>query len=66
MSGAAQLFGSNVNDGERTLMVELADARELSERLAALLELGAIVQSVTPADDLEHRVRAALQPEQRP
>ena len=65
VNGAAQLFGSNVNDGDRTLIVELADARELSERLAALLELGAIVQSVTPADDLEHRVRTALQPEQR-
>jgi ABC-2 type transport system ATP-binding protein len=66
VSGAAQLFGTTVNDAERSFVVELADARELSQRLAALLELGAIVESVTPADDLEHRVRTALQPDRRP
>jgi ABC-2 type transport system ATP-binding protein len=65
VSGAAQLFGSTAPESERTFVVELADARELSQRLAALLELGAIVESVTPADDLEQRVRAALQPERR-
>ncbi len=63
--GAARLFGLADADTETTLTFELADARELSTRLAALLALGAIVQSVQPADGLEERVRAALQPEPR-
>ncbi|MEX2281637.1 MAG: ABC transporter ATP-binding protein [Gemmatimonadota bacterium] len=63
VAGAAQLLGLSKSETEKVFTVELADARELSARLAALLDLGAIVESVTPADGLEERVRAALQPE---
>ena len=43
-------------------IVEVADAAELSHRLAALLDSGAIVHAVTPAiDDLEARVRNRLE-----
>jgi ABC-type multidrug transport system ATPase subunit len=61
--GAAQLLGLPAAETDTVFTVELADARELSARLAALLELGAIIEAVTPADGLEERVRAALLPE---
>ncbi len=48
-------------DGATAYHVEVADAAELSTRLAALLDAGAIVASVTPAaEPLETRVRRAL------
>ncbi|HSL72700.1 MAG TPA: ABC transporter ATP-binding protein [Longimicrobiales bacterium] len=52
------------SDG-RSLIVTVTDANDLSARLAALLAAGAIVESVTPADRLEQRVRAALDREPR-
>jgi ABC-2 type transport system ATP-binding protein len=64
VAGAAELPGIHAAD-ERALLVDVADARELTARLAALLALGAIVQSVQPADRVEERVRAALGPESR-
>jgi ABC-type multidrug transport system ATPase subunit len=49
----------------RTLIATVSDANDLSARLAALLAAGAIIESVTPADRLEERVRAALDREPR-
>lgn len=59
-------------DGEATggavaYHVEVGDAAELSARLAALLEGGAVIVSVTPAaEGLEDRVRRALGEEVAP
>jgi ABC-type multidrug transport system ATPase subunit len=45
-----------------TAIVTVADARELSNRLAALLDRGAVVTAVTPLDaGLEERVRKRLE-----
>ena len=54
--------GQNVAAGERRVYtVSAADPAELSRRLAALIELGGVVVSVTPATEaLETRVRRAL------
>lgn len=47
---------------DATYLVDVADAAELSHRLAALLDAGGIVRSVVPlADDLETRVRQRLE-----
>ncbi|HEX7120112.1 MAG TPA: ABC transporter ATP-binding protein [Longimicrobiales bacterium] len=47
--------------GTTTYHVTVADATELSTRLAALLDAGAVVAAVTPAaEPLEDRVRRAL------
>jgi ABC-2 type transport system ATP-binding protein len=45
----------------RPITVTVADAAELSHRLAALLEAGAIVRSVVPEAGLEERVRRRLE-----
>jgi len=46
----------------REFLVQTADASELSHRLAALLDSGAIVHAVTPVtEDLETRVRQRLE-----
>lgn len=48
--------------GDGGVLVEVADAGELSHRLAALLESGAVVHSVVPVTgDLEARVRQRLE-----
>jgi ABC-type multidrug transport system ATPase subunit len=52
-------------ENQRVFTVTVLDAHDLSTRLAALLALGAVVESVQPADGLEERVRAALEPERR-
>jgi ABC-2 type transport system ATP-binding protein len=50
--------------GTRSFRVRVAGPGELSERLAALLAIGAVVRAVGPAQDpLEERVRAALERE---
>lgn len=49
-------------DGPRELLVEVGDAGELSQRLAALLDTGATVHEVVPLSaDLESRVRERLE-----
>jgi ABC-2 type transport system ATP-binding protein len=56
--------GAPDGDGPVTYLVHVADAKELSTRLAALLEAGAVVAEVTPVGEpLEERVRRALDPE---
>ena len=58
--GAAVVEGA----GPMTYQVQVADAAELSARLAALLDAGAVIAAVTPAGEpLEERVRRALDPE---
>lgn len=50
--------------GPATYLVHVADAKELSTRLAALLDAGAVVAEVTQVGEpLEERVRRALDPE---
>lgn len=56
--------GSAHDAGPTTYRVHVADAEELSTRLAALLDAGAVVAAVTPATEpLEERVRRALDSE---
>ncbi|MGH7469004.1 MAG: ABC transporter ATP-binding protein [Longimicrobiales bacterium] len=50
-------------DGQRAFVILVRDTHDLSARLAALLALGAIVESVVPADGLEQRVRDAFRTE---
>jgi ABC-2 type transport system ATP-binding protein len=45
----------------RPVMVTVADAAELSHRLAALLQAGGIVRAVSPEGGLEDRIRRTLQ-----
>jgi ABC-type multidrug transport system ATPase subunit len=47
-------------DDSRVFTVAVRDTHELSARLAALLELGGVIEAVQPADSLEDRVRDAL------
>jgi ABC-type multidrug transport system ATPase subunit len=53
---APDVFPGAVRDGERAFLVTVADAHELSARLAALLGRGAVVTSVRPRG-LEERIR---------
>jgi ABC-type multidrug transport system ATPase subunit len=53
-------------DGERIFAFQVRDAHDLSARLAALLSLGAVIESVQPADGLEQRVRDTLRREPAP
>ncbi len=55
--------GIEYTDSKRVFTVVVSDAHELSARLAALLTLGAVIESVQPADGLEERVRAAFRGE---
>ena len=52
-------------ENQRVFTVTVLDVHDLSARLAALLALGAVLESVQPADGLEERVRAALEPERQ-
>ncbi|HEX6939837.1 MAG TPA: ABC transporter ATP-binding protein [Longimicrobiales bacterium] len=50
--------------GATSYLIEVSDATELSARLAALLDIGAVIAAVTPAAErLEERVRRALDQE---
>jgi ABC-2 type transport system ATP-binding protein len=53
-------FPAAERDGA-TIVVQVADAHELSHRLAGLLEAGAVVRAVAPAEGLEERVRERLE-----
>ena len=59
--GDATEFFPGASLRDHTLLVDVSDSADLSARLAALLERGAIVESVQPADNLEQRVRSALE-----
>lgn len=62
-NGLHELFPDHQQlDGGRAFTTLVPDARDLSARLAALLDRGAIVLSVVPLDSLEERVRASLDP----
>ena len=50
---------------ERVFIVTVRDAHDLSARIAVLLGLGAVLESVQPADGLEERVRSTLGGEPR-
>jgi ABC-type multidrug transport system ATPase subunit len=50
-----------VGEAGRVFTVNVGDLHELNARLAALLELGALIHSVQPAERLEQRVRDAFQ-----
>jgi ABC-2 type transport system ATP-binding protein len=45
----------------RPLVVTVADAAELSQRLAALIDAGGVVRAAVPEDGLEERVRRRLE-----
>jgi ABC-2 type transport system ATP-binding protein len=61
-AGSAVGADTGAAAGAHTLRVQVANALELNERLAALIALGGVVTSVTPVHDaLEDRVRAALE-----
>jgi ABC-2 type transport system ATP-binding protein len=62
---AADIFDQIDDANARVLLVTVRDSNDLSARLAALLAAGGIVESVTPGDGLEERVRAALRPESK-
>jgi ABC-2 type transport system ATP-binding protein len=51
---------ARIDASDRVLHVTIADTADLSARLAALLEQGAVIESVTPADSLEQKVHTAL------
>lgn len=61
IAAAAAIFPDGQFDGDqRVLQVTVADAKDLSARLVALLDHGAVIESVTPADSLEDKVQSAL------
>jgi ABC-type multidrug transport system ATPase subunit len=59
--GGGGILGEGTGEGN-AFLVTVADAAELSERLAALLAAGAVVSEVTPSPEpLEGRVRRILE-----
>ncbi len=61
-ASVGDLFANVRALADATYVVTVESAADLSARLAALIESGAIIISVTPAADLEQRVARAAQP----
>ena len=59
----ADFFSAARETGNNTYIIRAADTLDLNARLAALIESGALIVSVTPAADLEQRVARAVRPE---
>jgi len=58
-----EIFPEAQHAGDANYQVSVANAADLSARIGALIEAGAIVVSVNPAADLEQRVTRAAQRE---
>jgi ABC-2 type transport system ATP-binding protein len=58
-----RLFTNVRPSGASTYRVTVENVADLNARLAALIDGGGRIVSVTPAEDLEHRVTRATQPE---
>lgn len=58
-----QLFPDARDAGSNVFIVSAMDVLDLNTRVAALIESGALITSIGPADDLEQRVTRAIRPE---